>query len=256
MNDVIIEKLKTIEKEEDIKILFAVESGSRAWGFPSKDSDYDVRFIYIHTLDWYLSIDKKRDVLEYTINDLLDISGWDITKALNLFRSCNPSLMEWLYSPIIYLQQALFINDLKDLSNTYFSPKASMYHYFNMAKANYKSYLQSDKVRVKKYLYVLRPILACKWLENNKTIPPVEFNRLIETQINNDELLQEIRALLHRKRLGEEIHTETRIDIINDFIDKNICYYSEFIKNLKDNDPINTSILNDLFRKTLEEIWG
>lgn len=256
MNDVIIEKLKTIEKEEDIKILFAVESGSRAWGFPSKDSDYDVRFIYIHTLDWYLSIDKKRDVLEYPINDLLDISGWDITKALNLFRSCNPSLMEWLYSPIIYLQQALFINDLKDLSNTYFSPKASMYHYFNMAKANYKSYLQGDKVRVKKYLYVLRPILACKWLENNKTIPPVEFNRLIETQINNDELLQEIRALLHRKRLGEEIHTETRIDIINDFIDKNICYYSEFIKNLKDNDPINTSILNDLFRKTLEEIWG
>lgn len=119
MKEVIVEKLKAIEEQFHVKVLFAVESGSRAWGFPSKDSDYDVRFVYIHKPEWYLAIDpqgigQKRDVIEMPINDLLDISGWEITKALRLFRKSNPPFLEWLRSNITYYQAFSFMEELRD----------------------------------------------------------------------------------------------------------------------------------------------
>lgn len=102
MHSEIMNKLESIEQEHGIKILYAVESGSRGWGFASQDSDYDVRFLYIHPTDWYLSIEERKDHIEYPINDLLDINGWDIKKAFLLFKKSNPPLLEWLSSPIVY----------------------------------------------------------------------------------------------------------------------------------------------------------
>ena len=106
MRQIILRELANLEKEHQVKILFACESGSRAWGFPSQDSDYDVRFIYLHPQDWYLSIEveRKRDVIELPISDDLDITGWDLRKALQLFKKTNPPLLEWLGSPIIYAE--------------------------------------------------------------------------------------------------------------------------------------------------------
>src|SRR5947209_3872560 len=115
MKDKIIAKLYEIEKEQSVKILYAVESGSRAWGFASKDSDYDIRFIYVHPIDWYISIEEKRDVIEYPVKDLLDFSGWDIRKALQLYKKSNPPLYEWLVSPIVYLEHGNFAQQLRDL---------------------------------------------------------------------------------------------------------------------------------------------
>lgn len=171
MEGIIKEELKCIEEMHNVKILYACESGSRAWGFPSKDSDYDVRFIYINHPDWYLSIDDKRDVIELPINDLLDINGWDIRKALKLFRKSNPPLQEWLLSDIVYYQKYDFINNLRALSSEVFSPISCFYHYLNMARNNYREYLQGDQVKIKKYFYVLRPVLACKWIEQHNTMP-------------------------------------------------------------------------------------
>ena len=111
----ILKKLKEIEEKEKVKILYAVESGSRAWGFESKDSDYDVRLIYIRPLDWYLSIDDKKDFIEYPVSSLLDISGWDIKKVIRLFKRSNPPLYEWLNSPIVYLERGNFAQRLRDL---------------------------------------------------------------------------------------------------------------------------------------------
>ncbi len=113
-------ELERIEKENDVKILFAVESGSRAWGFPSKDSDYDVRFVYMHPVEWYLSIHDKRDVIEYPISDDLDISGWDIKKALQLFAKSNPALLEWIRSPIFYSKNSNFPEQLQQMSEKEF----------------------------------------------------------------------------------------------------------------------------------------
>ena len=129
-------KLADIQVSEEVVILYACESGSRAWGFPSEDSDYDVRFIYVRPKDWYLSIDleTKRDVIERPISDELDIAGWDLRKALKLFYKSNPPLLEWLGSPIIYLEQFSTAEKLRELAKTFYSAKACMYHYLNMAE--------------------------------------------------------------------------------------------------------------------------
>lgn len=120
MRKVIIEKLQQIEKQENVRILHAVESGSRAWGFESPDSDFDVRFIYVRPRDYYLKLEQTRDVLEFPINDLLDVNGWDLQKALRLLHRSNPSVFEWFKSPNSSgLNHRLFIGKLLSVKNLF-----------------------------------------------------------------------------------------------------------------------------------------
>ena len=256
MKQEILAELNMIQQKENVKILYAVESGSRGWGFESKDSDWDVRFFYIHEPNWYLSIEDKRDTLEYPINGDLDLSGWELRKTLNLFRKSNPPLLEWLRCPIIYLEQFTTAQKLRDLIATYFSPKSCMYHYLHMAIGNYREYLKGDSVRVKKYFYVLRPILACKWIENNDTMAPMEFQRLLDTQLDNPKLKAEIDKLKMRKMDGEELDVEPRIGIINDFLEERIAYYEKYVEQYNSKKEPDIEKLNLLFRETLNEVWS
>lgn len=255
MKELIIEKLKEIEQEHNVKILFAVESGSRAWGFPSQDSDYDVRFVYIRHPEWYLSIDDKRDVIEVPINDMLDINGWDIRKALKLFRKSNPPLLEWLVSEIHYYEAYGFKEDMLQLKQEVFSPRASLHHYLSMAKGNFREYLQGDQVKIKKYFYVLRPILAGKWIEKYNTNPPILFQELISDLITDVELKREIDDLLQRKMAGEELNLQNRVDVINDYIDKEIEHLTAFANSYKSELDDPTERLDQLYRKYLKIVW-
>ncbi|QGM31955.1 nucleotidyltransferase domain-containing protein [Bacillus sp. N3536] len=260
MNEIIEKKLLAIEEKHAVKILYAVESGSRAWGFPSKDSDYDVRFIYIHQPEWYLSIDPqgigaKRDVIEEPINDLLDISGWEITKALRLFRKNNPPLLEWLRSEIVYYKKYSFVDNIRSLETDVFYPNSMLHHYLNMAKNNYREYLQGSEVRIKKYFYVLRPILACNWIEKYNMVPPISFHELLEDIIPDSVLKNEIEHLLKRKLIGDELDIEPRIEVINDFVESEMERIENYIKSLKVEKKDPTKILDGLFRNTLQEVW-
>lgn len=260
MDRIIQNKLREIEEKFQVKVLYAVESGSRAWGFPSKDSDYDVRFIYIHQPQWYLSIDPqgigaKRDVIEVPINDLLDISGWEITKALRLFRKSNPPLLEWMRSNIIYYQKYSFIDKLRKLESEVFYPNASLHHYLNMAKNNYREYLQGTEVKIKKYFYVLRPVLACKWIEEYKNVPPIDFHELLQSMIPAGELKNEIEHLLQRKIIGVELDIEPQIKVINEFLDSEMIRLEAYIKTIKVEVEDPTLKLDNLFRDTLKEVW-
>ncbi|HHT7189689.1 TPA: nucleotidyltransferase domain-containing protein [Bacillus cereus] len=248
-------ELERIEKENDVKILFAVESGSRAWGFPSKDSDYDVRFVYIGPIEWYLSIDDKRDVIEYPINDELDISGWDIKKALQLFAKSNPALLEWVRSPIFYSKNSNLPEQLQQMSEKKFDPKATIYHYLHMASKNYREFLQGENVKLKKYFYVLRPILACKWLEEKSTLPPVEFDRLITNLSLECSVLDEIEKLLIKKRAGTELDTGVKIKVLNQFLEEQINYYQRYVKGIEKGLGIDIEVLNTLFRDMLFEAY-
>ncbi|ULQ60327.1 nucleotidyltransferase domain-containing protein [Brucepastera parasyntrophica] len=230
-NEVILQvkdKLLDIEKEHNVKVLYAIESGSRAWGFESADSDYDIRFIYCHKKDWYVSIFPKRDVIEYPITDEYDYSGWDLQKALFLLNKSNPVLFEWLRSPIVYHQEEYFYEVMKEISQLYFSSISSIYHYLHMARRNNREFLQGENVKIKKYFYVLRPILACLWIDQFKEAPPMEFNKLLEL-IDNKELLLNIHYLLEKKRSGVELGLEPRIDIINNYINEKINYIGTLI---------------------------
>ena len=255
MKEKILGEIKRIEEQYEVKVCYAVESGSRAWGFPSKDSDYDVRFIYVHKKNWYLSIDQKRDVIELPINELLDINGWELRKALRLFKKSNPPLMEWLHSGIVYYQAYTLVDKMKAIQEKVFLPQSALYHYLNMAKGNFRDYLHRDQVKIKKYFYVLRPILACIWIEKHNTVPPIEFQILVEELLDEGQLKHEILTLLERKIRGDELNLEPKVTVINDFIEREINRLEEYTKTLKVSKEDTTPILDQLFREGLEEVW-
>jgi uncharacterized protein len=253
VKELIKQELSRLEKDFNIKILYAVESGSRAWGFASQDSDWDVRFIYLHNADWYLSINEKKDSIEQMLPNDLDISGWELRKTLKLFRKSNPPLLEWLHSPIVYFEEPVIIEDLRALLGEYFNPKACLYHYFHMAEGNFKEFLQRDMVRMKKYFYVLRPVLACQWIEKNNTIPPVEFENLVNTQLKDGDVKHEIEKLMKRKISGEELATEPRIPVLNDFLEERLGYYRNLLKDFPADRPSDNSKLDAFFRTALNK---
>ena len=203
MKDIIFEYLKNVEQEQNIKILLAVESGSRAWGFESKNSDWDVRFIYVHPPQWYFTVEPQRDVITIMDGDI-DLVGWELRKALGLLKRSNPSLLEWIHSPIVYFADEAFLKRLRDAATLFFNPIASMYHYNRMYIKHDERYLQEEDCDMKRFLYYLRGILACKWIETHQTLPPVAFDALVEAMVEETGIKMKIKELVRLKKTGEE----------------------------------------------------
>ena len=249
MRELINQKLMEIEQSENIAILHAVESGSRAWGFPSPDSDYDVRFIYIRKPEFYFKLEKTRDVIELPINDMLDINGWDLNKTLRLLHGSNPTLFEWMSSPVVY-RQTDFIDHLRPIMDNYFSCKSGLYHYLSMAEGNYRDYLKGEMVRAKKYFYVLRPLLACKWILRTHTKPPMLFRELMDAELD-ESLKPAVERLLDLKMNAPEIKEITRVDEINAYLDRTIEELKVEIAAFPAEHKADWAPLNKLFLQTL-----
>jgi predicted nucleotidyltransferase len=248
--------LDEIEVVNEVRVIYACESGSRAWGFASKDSDYDVRFLYAHPAPWYLSVDleEKRNVIERKMDDVLDVSGWDIRKALRLFRKSNPPLLEWLGSPIIYREHSSAASRMRELRPTFYSPMACAYHYLHMAQGNFREYLKGAVVWRKKYFYVLRPILAIRWIEAGLGVVPTEFIKLVEATVTSDALESAIRELLEEKAAGGELDRGPRNEPVSQFIESEL----DRMGNTQfDKRPPTPPIapLNKLFQDILEELF-
>lgn len=240
----IADRLTDIEAAHKVRILYAVESGSRAWGFASPDSDWDVRFIYVHRLDWYLSVQVRRDVIEQPITDELDINGWELRKALRLMRKSNPVLLEWLHSPLRYRCNADFLAGMRSLAQGRYSPVACFHHYLHMARGNWREYLRGPEVRLKKYLYVLRPILACRWIENGRGIVPVEFGHLVDAMVTDITLRRAIDDLLVRKQANGELGTGPAIPEIDAFLATEFERLTQVAANLPTVSPGNPDALD------------
>lgn len=226
----IIRRISNAEREHGVRVIYAVQSGSRAWGLESPNSDFDVRFIYAHSKDWYVAVDleEKRDVIEYDIVDEIDINGWDVRKALKLFRKSNPAFIEWLQSSIVYVDDGYFAATARDLIGTIYSAEKGIYHYRSMAKTNYRGCLKESVVPLKKYFYVLRPLLSIQWLEKFKTPAPIEFDKL-RTLIEKDSALDhEVMKPLERKKMSLEKELAPAVPIPNDFIEKELTRLENF----------------------------
>ncbi|MDH5507650.1 MAG: nucleotidyltransferase domain-containing protein [Anaerolineae bacterium] len=250
--------LEKIELEDNVRIFYACESGSRAWGFPSADSDYDVRFLYLRPIEWYLSIDleHKRDVIERSIEANLDINGWDLRKALQLFRKSNPPLMEWLGSPIIYQEHGSITAKLRVLAKQYYAAIPSSYHYLSMAHNNIRGHFDGPTVKLKKYFYILRPLLAILWIEQGLGVVPTEFQVLVNHVVDSPELKAEIDQLIRLKRQHTELSHGPRIEPISAFIQEQITRLdSKRFENEYTPPDIALDDLNPLFRASLDEIW-
>ena len=253
--------LREIEVERGVSILYACESGSRAWGFESIDSDWDVRFLFKHDHERYDSIDEPPQQLERMRESevgKLDVVGWDLLKTLRLLRKTNPALLEWLHSPIQYVASEPFVTRLTSLARAWFSPVASVNHYASMARSNSRGLLDADKVVLKQYLYVLRPVLAVDWVLARGTIPPVRFDELVDTMLSDDSRVHDdVTVLLAKKRSGTELGKGPRLHMLHEYLvrylaalDEKIVLARQSVKGGYDPDVL-TEELNTLFRETI-----
>jgi uncharacterized protein len=212
--------LSQVEAERKVRVLFACESGSRAWGFASRDSDYDVRFLYVHERDWYLSVESRRDVIELPIADDLDVSGWELRKALRLLRKSNPPLLEWMKSPIVYRHDPAFVAEFGAVAAEFYSPRRCFEHYRRMAYGNWRDYLRGrEKVSLKKYLYVFRPLLACRWIERQLGQVPMLFAQLVESVLDEADVRAALDKLVSRKQAGDELAMAPPDEVLSRFIE-------------------------------------
>lgn len=251
MQERIVEKLSEIEKEHGVRVLFAVESGSRAWGFASPNSDWDVRFVYCRNTNYYLSIDveHKRDVIE--VGGELDLVGWDIRKALKLYVKSNPSIMEWISSSSFYLgHDSYTLTKLIELRSQFYSPLSSYWHYMSMASGNWKNYLEGkDKVSIKKYLYVMRGLLSARWVGTYLSQPPLDFSVLLQ-MVGEQDALDFTEKILVEKTSSNEMLTGSRIGTLDRFIETELK--GQEFKPKVERPVGNIDTINSLFRFIVE----
>ena len=249
IEEIIKEKLSEVEQKHNVKIIYACESGSRAWGFASPDSDYDVRFVYVRDIRDYLRLDSVRDVIEYELNDIYDINGWDIKKLLTLLYKSNPVIYEWADSPVVYRTTEQW-QHLRSVLSEYFSEKRMLYHYLSIAKNQLRAYFKEDKVILKKYLYALRPIFACRWILEKKSPPPTLFSKLYTGSLPS-EIEDDFMRLLEAKKHNLEKTEGERIKTLDDFIQKNLADIEALLQTKNEEYPSNWDSLNKVFLENL-----
>ena len=251
MTEAILRTLEEIERQNNIKILYAVESGSRAWGFASPDSDYDVRYIFVRPLRDYLRIDPLKDTIQGPLDEVLDFSGWDLRKALFLLRKTNPSLMEWIRSPIVYRTTPVW-EQLAPHFPEFFVPCFNMQHYYAMLANNWKACAHGDQVKLKRYLYALRPLLCCHWLERFGSAPPVLFEQLCQAVLPQ-ELESTVADLLAQKRAAGEKDLTDRNPQLDAFILRELPRLQEVRTHMPFVEMAGFEKLNALFYSVLEQ---
>ena len=222
----VLDKLGGIEAEHDVRILFAIDSGSRAWGFPSPDSGYDVRFVYAHPVDWYLAVKPGRDVIEGPVDGELSLGGRDIRKALNLLLKASPDMLEWLSSPVRYLENDRVNERLIALSGKVAHTPACLHHYLQLGEAQWQRHVAGrTELNLNNYFYVLRPALAIRWIRlNPDRLPPMNIQAMSTGLDLDGETLGEIAQLLALKDNTPENGDGDRIPLLDRLIEDELAY--------------------------------
>lgn len=250
MKNRIIEELHNIEKQHQVRILLAVEVGSRATNLASHNSDYDVRFVYVRQKQDYLKLSGINDVIEFGIHDCLDMQGWDIKKFLLLMSQSNPSVLEWCASNIIYLESEE-MSYIKALRHEYFSIKKCSYHYYYLALRIWNRFLQNEMVSVKKYLYALSSILMIRWMNEYHIPAPIEVERLVDLYTDGS-LKKDVYDLIEMKRNGisEGVLKKTSI---HNYLEQSLHELKPIIDQYQDK-YCSIELLEKAFLMVLEEM--
>lgn len=240
-------RLGKVEAEENVTIVYAVESGSRAWGFPSPDSDLDVRFLYVRPISHYLGLEAPKDVIERPIEEPWDLNGWDLGKALRLLVKGNATITEWLSSPLIYREHGPLPGRLRDLIKRHASPESSARHYFGLTRQCYGGEIDNrptaeqmarnaaeglivkglTQVNLKKYLYALRGALCIAWIRRYKESPPMTMPALMSHALAPEPVALQVTDLLRRKATMGEFGQGARIAVLDAFIEDQLQWVKE-----------------------------
>lgn len=256
MNPTIINNIKQtlneLEAEKRIHILMAIESGSRGWGFPSIDSDYDCRFVYTQPLENYLTIGEVIDHISLPVDEVYDVDGWDLKKLLIHIRKSNPTVWEWLQSPIAYREEKEFRDQCMALAVLYFNEKTALYHYKSLAYNKVQQIRETSLGKLKAYFYALRSALACDYVLNHHTIPPMEINQLMESLNLELELISEIKHLIELKVTVDEAYVIGPHTKLLGYIEKVLLVCDDYLQEAKPTTALKEAkLLDECFRNWL-----
>lgn len=248
MNTRILHQLQEIEKTHQLSILYACESGSRAWQFPSPDSDFDVRFIYIRPVNYYLSVTEKKDHLGFPINDELDVYGWDLKKVLQLTGKSNTTSFEWLQSPIVYREVDGFKSELWAFSQHFFAQRTNAQHYLGISKGAMNTLVNNDEISIKKMFYVIRSLLAAKWCLDKNEIAPMTIDPLLEMMPKN--LQNIVKDLIIFKMTAVETLTVKMDEELKNWIEQEFEACNKAVKEIEKTN-FDSSLLDTFFIKMI-----
>ena len=251
----IIHKLLETERLHDVKIPLAVESGSRGWGFASPDSDYDCRFVYVHRKNWYLSVQKRPDIIEYSADPVFDVNGWDLKKVLQHIIKSNAVMFEWLSSDEIYIKDEYVSRLLQNLAADFFSPEAVSYHYLSTAKKKLDEILAEEEAKLKHYFYILRPIANLNYIFQHGRMPFMEYDRTLAQTETPEEILAEINELKALKAVSDESFRIGRSERLIAYFRREILMSSERLSRMKSVKNRDYEQADIVFREITEKVW-
>jgi len=256
IRNTIIQKLRDTQETNAVRILLAIESGSRGWGFASPDSDYDCRFVYAHEKDWYLSVVSKTDIIEYAADKTYDINGWDLRKFISHIVKSNAVMFEWLSSNVVYISNDAATALLRRLEETFFNPVAVSHHYLSLARKKYNEIIGADTAKLKKYFYVIRPLVNVIYIEQHGKMPYMEYYRtLAEIEIPRT-AADEIGRLAYIKKTANESYAIPLNKTLTDFFAAELAGQDERLKTLKFNKNRDYEQADECFRKIIEMTWN
>ena len=251
----IMQKLSETEQQYTVKIPLAIESGSRGWCFASPDSDYDCRFIYVHPKRWYLSVFEQKDIIEYAVDPVYDVNGWDLKKVLQHIVKSNAVMLEWLSSNEIYIRDEDIAVLLQDLARDFFNPIAVSYHYLSIAKNKLNEILAADEAKLKRYLYVLRPLANLNFIHQHGTIPYMEYARTLAETETPPEILRGIDELLQTKTMSDESHCIRRNEPLIAYFQSEIARFGEHLAQMTHEKHRDYARVDAVFQEIMERMW-
>lgn len=212
-------RLDRVEEEHGVGVVWAIESGSRAWGFPSPDSDYDCRFLYVRRVEDYLALRPHRDVIETPLDKVFDVNGWDVRKAFGLMVRGNATVGEWLRSPIVYRGDAVLRDELTALADDVVDRHALARHYLHVARNNL-ALLASTGV-AKKFFYALRPAVTLRWMRvhQGSALPPMDLPTLVAQASVPDDVRAAVDELIGHKSRTRELGSLVVPDLLLAFVE-------------------------------------
>jgi len=251
----IVGYLKNLMQQHGCRLLFAGESGSRAWGLQSPDSDYDVRCIYAHPPHWYFSIEDRQETIETVFPDDIDISGYELRKALRLFSTCNVPINEQILNPVCYGGEPDFLERIRALIPVYFNRNRALLHYTNVA-AQAMTQVQGLSIGLHRVFYVIRPLLACEWIERHGSMPPTECQKLLDADFLPLPLLNEVTEIMQRKLITvtvDRVSLQLSKDLLY-WMTESLGRHQEALRLLPaGQSAVSFEPLNELFRSYIKE---
>lgn len=253
----VMRRLADISRAHDVRLLLAVESGSRAWGFHSPDSDFDARFLYVRSEDAYLSLEQPRDVIETPIEGLYDVNGWDLSKALRLMIKGNSVVQEWLASPLVYLTAPGFVEALMPVARAWRSAYADAHHYYGLLSSQRSRHIEGrSQVNLKKYFYVVRPAIALQWLRERADAPPMDLPSLLAGVSLPRDAAAALERLRDAKRSSAEVGEGARIAALDAYIEEQAAWGMRAKGGAPEPDPDLIDRSNALFRAAVRGELG